>query len=990
VRLHARPETGEGVLVGDAVNTCARLLGEAPPMGVVAGEMTQRLSARAIAYEELPAITAKGKKKPVRRWLARGHTARRGQEARMSFATPMVGREVELASLDALLAKAIASSSPQFVLVSGEAGMGKSRLVGEFFRLIDERPDFFVQWRQGRCPPYGDELSYWVLREIAAAHAGILRTDDPAVVEQKLAAVLQGRRDSERVGARLRALLGLSASQADRDDTFAAWRTFLEGIAEQLPAVIVMEDIHWASEPTLAFLDHVVRHAAGVPLLLVATARPEFLDAGAVPLTSADKIVHLALKALSPDDSARLARQLPLVADSDELALAVARQSGGNPLFAEELAWVMGEHPDSTDPAAGEAVGLDTIAALLGARLDALPREQRAVLADASVIGNVFWPSAAASVGGLAPEEVKIALEHIESRELVRRHAESTYSPEPEYEFWHALMRDVAYQRMPRLDRCARHSAAADWIEGSQRTAVADAADLIAHHRTVALELAQAAGREDIAGELRPRAVLALRRSGERMLSSDILVAEREFERAVVVAGQDDPERPSLLRAWAGALLQSGKLRQAAAVFEEAADGHRRAGEMTLAALAEASGWYSLSLMGEKSSGLPDVPDLLLTSEEPGQDLAGVLELGADRALYACRSALALDLAGRAAQVLEQLSLPSLRARELRSIALCQLGRREGLEEYRTVIAKLRSDGESHWTCTAMSNLAELLLAFEGTGPAGELQDEAIDMATRLNDHLAGAFTRFLRLQVHYWSGEWTTAMRDFAEIERLLEERDDMWDLRDLRAFGALLHLHRGDTRTAERLAAWAEEQSRGTPIVGIRAACLVALSAVLARRGDEQQAGRHLEELREVLALADGLETDIVLLLPEALRTTRLLGWPEAGAGFIEAALRTRPFDSGTRAYLEGLRCERLGDAGGGAERFDEAAAIWDGLGFRFESAQSKLGSARCRAALGDTAAAGASARAAFVAFRELGALPAMSEADAIVTQEGRRAPT
>ncbi|MEI6726809.1 MAG: adenylate/guanylate cyclase domain-containing protein, partial [Actinomycetes bacterium] len=243
VRLHARPGAGEGALVGDAVNTASRLLAEAPPMGVVVGEMTQRLTSRAIVYEGMAARSAKGKAKPIERWLARGPIAQWGTAIAPS-ATPMIGREVELGVLLGLLDKAIASRSPQYALIEGEAGLGKTRLVREMLRRVDERPDFFCTWRQGRCPAYGDGLAFWALGEIVAGHAGILQSDGPEAAEEKLEKALgDGERD-EWLLARLRPLVGLPAPQIDRDDAFAAWLQFVLRLARVRPTVLVFEDVH--------------------------------------------------------------------------------------------------------------------------------------------------------------------------------------------------------------------------------------------------------------------------------------------------------------------------------------------------------------------------------------------------------------------------------------------------------------------------------------------------------------------------------------------------------------------------------------------------------------------------------------------------------------------------------------------------------------------------------------------------------------------------
>ena len=404
VRLRVRPLSGEGMLVGDAVNTAARLLAAAPTMGVVAGAVTHRLTDRAIAYEVLPPLALRGKAKPVERWLASGAIARRGIDADRRDETPMIGREVELGIVSGLLDRAIASGTPQYALISGEAGIGKSRLLRQLFRLVDERPGFFCNWRQGRCPAYGDGLAFWPLREIVSAHAGIDQSDRPEVIEEKLHNAIGGDADDEWFVSRLRPLVGLPGEQTEREENFAAWTRFVEELARTRPTVLVIEDLHWATEPTLEFVAHLVRHGGDMPLLLVGTARPEFLDAHPEAAGFAEAATHLELRALGRRESRRLVAAIARGACEPDLAKLAVTQCGGNPLYAEELVRYMIERrPGVGTPAEVQAPGgprqmPDSLQALIAARLDALTPENKALLAGAAVVGQVFWPGALAAI----------------------------------------------------------------------------------------------------------------------------------------------------------------------------------------------------------------------------------------------------------------------------------------------------------------------------------------------------------------------------------------------------------------------------------------------------------------------------------------------------------------------------------------------------------------------------------------------------------------
>ena len=271
VRLGASAGLGERLLSGDAINTASRIQSIAPELGVAVGLSTYEATAPVFDYSELEPATLKGKQAPVRVFQAKAARARFGSDLTRTHDTPFVGREIDLGILKGIFDKSVASSSVQLVTVVGEPGLGKSRLVAELFAYIDARPDF-TTWRQGRCLPYGEGITFWALGEILKAHTGILESDPPAIAQEKLAAVLPESDEREWFGQRLLPLLGIEASSsAEREELFTAWRRFLEGIAEERPTVLVFEDLHWADEALLAFLEHLADVAEGVPLLLVGT-----------------------------------------------------------------------------------------------------------------------------------------------------------------------------------------------------------------------------------------------------------------------------------------------------------------------------------------------------------------------------------------------------------------------------------------------------------------------------------------------------------------------------------------------------------------------------------------------------------------------------------------------------------------------------------------------------------------------------------------------
>src|SRR5512133_2158221 len=247
VRLGPERQT-EGV-VGDVVNTASRLQGVAPAGGVVVGETTFRATSRLFDYQELGAVQVKGKADPVPVWRLKGARSRRGIEAVRRAGAPFVGRQAELALLEGLFQRTVADRTVRLVTVVGEPGVGKSRFVGELAALLDDRPQL-VTWRHGRCLPYGDGITLWALGEIVKAEAGILETDSPAQVLDKLreavAALVPDPSEREWLRARLTPLLGIAdpdAVKPERAELFAAWRRLIAAMAASRPGARVGEDL---------------------------------------------------------------------------------------------------------------------------------------------------------------------------------------------------------------------------------------------------------------------------------------------------------------------------------------------------------------------------------------------------------------------------------------------------------------------------------------------------------------------------------------------------------------------------------------------------------------------------------------------------------------------------------------------------------------------------------------------------------------------------
>lgn len=452
VSLDASPSEGEGMASGDVVNTAARLQGAAPVNGILTDETTYRATRQVVDYNEATAVAAKGKSEPIPVWEALSAHARFGVDVAHEARTELVGRERELGVVRDAFERARHARTPQLLTLVSVPGMGKSRLVYELSRIADADPEL-ITWRQGRCLAYGDGVTLWALGEIVKAQAGILEQDVPDEIAAKVTGavrdVLSGTGDETWVESHLLALVGLAGETEiggdRRNEAFSAWRRFLEALAEQRPLVLVFEDLHWADESLLDFVDELVDWVTDAPLLVVGTARPELLERR--PGWGGGKLnaTTLALSPLTDDQTALLLGRLldrPVLGAESQQAL--LERAGGNPLYAEQFAELYLEL-GSTD----ELRLPETLQGIIAARLDGLPQSEKALLQDAAVIGKVFWASALQTDAGNATTGLHL----LERKGFVRRQKRTSVEGESEFAFAHALVRDVAYGQIARADR---------------------------------------------------------------------------------------------------------------------------------------------------------------------------------------------------------------------------------------------------------------------------------------------------------------------------------------------------------------------------------------------------------------------------------------------------------------------------------------------------------------------------------------------------------
>ena len=460
--------SGGTYATGDAVNTAARLQAVAGPGEIILDETTTRLAGEVVRLEPIAPLSVKGKAEPVRAW--RLLEVRAARARRMHTDAPMLGREPELAQLLARVDEAHAERRPVLVTVAGTAGVGKSRLVREAI-LVRPEPTWVLV---GRCLPYGDGITWWPIREIFHAAAGIEEGDDAASARARLATLVADAQADPRVGPMVAGTIGLSPDAVVSDERFWALRSLLEGLGRQRPVLLVVEDLHWAEPTLLHFLEYLVDHAFDTSLAVVATARPELAEAHPAWAGGRDRMHAVRLDALGVEAARDLvAAQVGGDALPDALAARIIAAAEGNPLFIEEMVGLLRERGDlrKTPSGAWSFVGTGaqvelppTIRALLAARIDGLPVADREVARRAAVIGRSFE---AAALSELSPVEARgelaVRLVDLVRRELLRPDRASLTIGDA-YRFRHVLLRDAAYEALPKADRADLHAAFVAWL----------------------------------------------------------------------------------------------------------------------------------------------------------------------------------------------------------------------------------------------------------------------------------------------------------------------------------------------------------------------------------------------------------------------------------------------------------------------------------------------------------------------------------------------
>ena len=889
---------------------------------IVVGAGTFRATRDIIEYRYAEAVEVQGKSEPVPVWQA--IEAR----ARVSFETPpsraqLVGRRRELDLLVDAFSRARAERVPQLVTLVGVPGIGKSRLVYELAQVLESDQEL-IFWRQGRSPPYGEGVTYAALAEIVKAQAGILDSDPAHEVQAKLDAAAQeidvGEPERERLVVQLGRLVGVSPDTDRSDDRqgtdFVAWRRFLEALAERGPLVLVFEDLHWAEENLLDFVDHLVDWASGVPLLVVGTARPELLERRPGWGGGKPNALTVSLSPLSVEETASLIEALlDRPALPAELQSGLLDRAGGNPLYAEQFVRMLGERPS------GDGLPLpETVQGIIAARLDSLPADEKELLQDAAVVGKVFWPGA---LGDRDRSWLDERLHRLERKQFVVRERRSTVAGEDEFAFRHVLVREVAYGQIPRADRAAKHRRVAEWIDAFGRRE--DDAEMLAHHYSTALALVRAAGEADPVLEAQTRSALC--EAGDRALGLHAYLAAAQFYgRALQLWPLDDPERARILSRYGRALVY-GEAR-GTDELAEALDALLAAGETETAA--EAAAWLG-TMHQEEGRGEEARRELRRARElveplPPSRAKGEVLGNVSRSLMMADEHAEAISVGEQALMIAETLGNEELEAHALINIGSARIGVDPGtgraeIEEGITIAIRIGSVEAAR----GYGNLASLLVDQGDLRGAWKAQEQASELAQRFG---AWWFTRWLRAERifrFFFEGRWDELCE--AAEETIAEPTFNAIPARSIRAQVRLarddVSAAAADAREAVQLALRAEDLQIVLPT-------LADAAFVLCGAGEREEAAAQVEDVLRRWRERDALSN--WLWAPKLAATLLELGRADE---FVQAARR-----ASSNAWMGAALALAREDFQSAADRYAEIGSLPDEAYARLRAAERLVG--------------------------------------------------
>ena len=964
VSLQARPDEGEGMAAGDVINVAARLQAAAPPNAILVGEATRHATDSAIDYREVPPVEAKGKASPVAAWQAVQARSRLGVDVLQHARTPLVGRVREVELLRSSFERAMAERAPQLITLVGVPGMGKSRLVSELLAVVEALP-YLVVWRQGRSLPYGSGVAYWAVAEMIKAQAGIVENDDAVAAGEKLQsavnAAITDPAEARQVTSHLGPLVGLDSggeSSERRDEADAAWRRFFEALAERNPLVLVFEDLHWADDGLLNFVDSLAEWLSDVPILVLGTARPELLERRPSWGGGKANATNLRLGPLSDEETtellAALSKRRVMSAETQQ---ALLTQAGGNPLYAEQYVRMVEER-------GGLEVVPQSLQAILAARLDALAADEKRLLQDAAVMGKVFWLGFVSSADEVGAADVSRLLHGLDRKEFVRRERRTSVAGETQYAFHHALLRDAAYSQIPRAARAETHLRAARWLEALSADRVEDRADLLAHHYLQTLEYSQASHGDT--GRFADRAREAFMVAGSRAIwlgASD--AATRFYRAAADLTPPGHPRAPEIQYRLAlrELLLDGTGGDHLLAAIEQLRQGDEPQLAATAASESAQAFWYRTDRA--TAYRLADLAIELTATLPPSRAKAEALMRRAAFHMLNWEAEPALARGREALAMAESLGLEHVRARALNIIGVTRVGLGDpgGLEDGMAAVAIAR---ETRNLDILMSSLENLRGSQWYLGRMDEAAATVTDMQTAVSLSQGRGLVvhepAIMDANLAYVQGDWRRALHSAGMVVGAESTDDSTYWMPWALAVRVAIHLARGELGPAAALAHRAEVSGRAAQDPQVLIPGLWASGATLAASG-------RLEEARELAREALDCDANPMIAWDLGLEWA----WLCADLG-LQHELEHRIADQPDLPWVRVTRAVCIGDYLGVAEMLVD-------LHHRPGEAQARLRAAETLAAAGRQAEATAELERALDFYRSVGASAEISRAERLL---------
>jgi class 3 adenylate cyclase/tetratricopeptide (TPR) repeat protein len=947
------------VVLGDVMNTAARLEQAAEPGEILVADETWILVRDAVAGESVD-LVVKGKATSVRAWRLRA-VGREVSGHQRRFDRPLVGREREVRVLQEAFGRAVEENRLQLVTIIGEPGIGKSRLVAEFEQWIEGRAEAVV-CRRGRCLAYGDGIGFWPLAEIVKQQLEIAETDSEDQARARLAVAVEGMQDAPWLRARLAPLVGLAAEPGQREEVFGAWQRFFDEVAARTPLVLVIEDLHWADPAMLAFVQHLVEWSTGVPILVACTARPELFEAHSSWAGGLANATTLALGPLNRDDTTRLADVLlaEFVASADAAAALVER-CGGNPLYAEEYARLLADRATKT---AGDLVMPETVRALIGARIVSLPDGRKALLHDAAVVGKVFWAGALAAIGDHDPAGVRVDLHELARKELIRRSRTSTLAGDEEYAFWHDLVHDVAYQQIPRVHRADTHRRTAEWIEQTAGERIAERAELLAHHYSEALILSRSTQHGD-QEPLRKAALQHLTTAAKRAMGLDTQHATRLAQQGLDIAAADAPERAALVCLLGESLVLAGEYDEACVLLRDA----RAAAETTGDAEALAEAFLQEAKAAFFSGDAHGVDHLVeeatdrLSRERATAPLALLLGFASLTKMVRVEYDACRELHERAIEIAETLHDQRALAMGLNARGAFRgyVGDRRGLDDLEASLGMLVELGSADVTQVGLE-LGWARLVWNGPVDAAPILAKAVDDGARTRNPLFEMFARSMEIERLSDSGSWDELLEAADHVLEWAEAHQSLQHSSLVAPHKARVLALRGHMPRARTVMTGMLEQAQRLLDAQLVVPAFAAAALIEYLDGNTERARQLAQEIRPAHVDATAFIAEIcrILVVCDVTTHARML---------IDQITAGPPRLLNHVASGRALLAEADGDYASADGLYQVAAARWQTYGNPYELAYALAGRSRCLHSLTQADAAKAPADEAAAIFQRLG---------------------